>query len=56
MNDTWPFPPFVGYIVGYVFLLVGLLVLINVVLHRLTRGERSARRRPPQKNPRARRS
>jgi hypothetical protein len=52
MNDSWPFPPFVGYIIAYVFVLVGALVIINVVLHRLTRGERTARRRAAAKKPR----
>jgi hypothetical protein len=50
MTDGWPFPPFVFYIVGYVFVLVAALVVVNVVLHRLTRRERGA---PPRKPPRA---
>ena len=54
MIDSWPFPPFVAYIIGYVFVLVGALVVINLVLHRLTRGERAARRRPAEKPRRAR--
>ena len=52
MIDSWPFPPFVGYIIAYVFVLVGALVMINIVLHRLTRSERSARRRAAAKKPR----
>ena len=49
MNDSWPFPPVVFYIVGYMFVLVAALVAVNVVLHRLTRGERSRRRKAPRK-------
>jgi hypothetical protein len=44
MHDTMPLPPFVMYIVGYTFLLVALLVVVNVLLHRLTRRERAAPR------------
>ena len=47
MNDQWPVPPFVAYIIGYVFVLAAALVVVNVVLHRLTRRERTSRRRPP---------
>lgn len=43
MSQDWPFfPPFVLYITAYVFVLVAALIVINVVLHRLTRRERSA--------------
>jgi len=47
VNDQWPVPPFVAYIIGYVFVLAAALVVVNVVLHRLTRRERTSRRRPP---------
>ena len=48
MTEGWPFPPFVFYVVGYMFVLVAALVIVNVALHRLTRRERGTpRRRPP---------
>jgi hypothetical protein len=40
-------PPFVFYIVGYAFVLVAALVVVNVALHRLTRRERTSHRRKP---------
>jgi hypothetical protein len=47
MTDAMHVPPFVYYIIGYTFVLVAALVVVNVVLHRLTRRERSTRRRKP---------
>ena len=47
MTDLADIPSFVYYIVGYTFVLVAALVVVNVVLHRLTRRERAARRRKP---------
>jgi hypothetical protein len=36
------------YVLGYVFLLIGALVVVNLVLSRLTREERQAARRQRQ--------
>lgn len=46
MTDS-ALPPFVWAIVGYAFALVGALVLVNLWLHRLTRGDRGRRRNKP---------
>lgn len=46
MTETLPVPPFVFAIIGYAFVLIAGLVLVNVVLHRLTRRERGERPRP----------
>jgi hypothetical protein len=43
MTEALPLPPFVFYIVGYAFVLVAALVVVNLLLHRLTRRERAAR-------------
>jgi hypothetical protein len=37
-------PPVLFYALGYVFLLIGALVLVSVALNRLTREERKAER------------
>jgi hypothetical protein len=37
-------PPAVFYALGYVFVLIGALVLVSVALNRLTRAERKAER------------
>jgi hypothetical protein len=37
-------PPVLFYALGYVFLLIGALVLVSVALNRLTRAERKAER------------
>jgi hypothetical protein len=49
MFDNPPLPPFVLAIVGYAFALVAALVIVNVLVHRLTRRERSPRRRDPER-------
>jgi hypothetical protein len=36
------------YVLGYIFLLIGALVVVNLVLSRLTREERQAARRQRQ--------
>jgi uncharacterized membrane protein len=47
MIDSVQLPPFVFAIVGYAFVLIAALVVVNVLLHRLTKRERSGRRRGP---------
>jgi hypothetical protein len=49
MLDTAPLPPFVFAILGYAFALIAALVIVNLLLHRLTKRERSETRETPRR-------